>query len=488
MKKSFFRTVVLCILLVLSLTLQVSAFEPYENYTYTSDGKLKNEPQAYIIQSVLDGKALGSTALSGPSDVCQGPDGWIYIADTGNNRIVVLDEQFRFVRQIGSFMNESISDTFSNPQGIFVSAENVLYVADTDNERIVALTVEGELEKVYPKPEIPIEDENFNYKPIRVCVDSAGRLFVVSRNMNKGMIQMDKDGEFISFFGAVEVERNFFDLIWREILTQEQLDNSTASVPTEYAACDIDEDGFVFGTVSATGKQTTGQIFIRRLNPSGTDVLKRNGAFPPRGDIVTSLNSQGISVTSRLNDISTGSNGMYSVLDTLRGRVFVYDQEGYLLYVFGSLGENMGAMMSPKALQWLSDGRFLVVDSQLNALLVYAPTDYAQLIHGATVAQYNREYTQAQEKWQEVLDYSAYSELAYIGMGKALYRQEQYKDSMYYFKLGNDRTLYSKAFGKYTAQIAEELFLPTAYILVAGGVVYAVWKIRKRWFERDTED
>lgn len=481
MKKRFFRAITWCIVLASCLTLQVSAFAPYENYIYTSDGELKNEPQAYIIASVVDSTSMGTTALSGPSDVCQGPDGWIYIADTGNNRIVVLDGAFQFVRQIAVFGDEG--DTFNSPQGLFVSEENVLYVADTDNERIVALSVEGELIKIYPKPEIPIEDENFNYKPIRVCVDSAGRLFVVSRNMNKGMIQLDKDGVFISFYGAVEVERNFFDLVWRKILTQEQLDNSTASVPTEYASCDIDEKGFVFGTVSATGTQTSGEIFIRRLNPSGTDVLKRNGAFPPMGDIVTSLNSKGVSVTSRLNDISTGSNGMYSVLDTLRGRVFVYDQEGYLLYVFGSLGKNMGSMMAPKALQWLDDGRFVVADSQLGALLVYTPTEYAELIHSATVAQYNREYVLAQEKWQEVLDYSAYSELAYIGMGKALYRQERYQESMYYFKLGNDRTLYSKAFGKYSTEVVEALFLPAIYVLAAGGVVYVLLRLRRRWLD-----
>lgn len=482
MKKRFFRAVAWCVVFAACLAPQVSAFVPYDNYIYNSDGDLKNEPQAYVVSTVLDGAAMAADTLSGPSDVCQGPDGRIYVADTGNNRVVILDKDFQLVDQIRTF---GTGDGFSNPQGIFVSEENVLYVADTDNERILSFSQTGELLKIYPKPEIPIEDDNFNYKPIRVCVDSAGRLFVVSRNMNKGMIQMDKEGNFISFFGAVEVEKNVFDLVWKKILTQEQLDNSTASVPTEYAACDIDAKGFVFGTVSATGTQTGGEIFIRRLNPSGTDVLKRNGAHPPMGDIVISLNSKGVSMTSRLADISTGENGMYSVLDTLRGRVFVYDQEGYLLYVFGSLGKNMGAMMAPKALEWLSDGRFVVADANLGALLVYEPTHYADLIHTATVAQYNRNYELAQQTWQEVLDYSAYSELAYIGMGKALYRQGEYKKAMEYFHHGNDRTLYSKAFGKYSAEVMEQLFLPAVYVAAGAAVVYGLWRLWKRRRDED---
>lgn len=484
MRKKLVGTIGLCGVLLACFMQPTAAHEPYENYTYKSNGELKNEPQAYTMELMLDGAAMGAGSLSEPSDICEGADGRLYIADTGNNRIVVLDRDFRFVRSIETFQNGETQDEFRSPQGVFVTGENLLYVADTENERIVSLTAEGVLCSVYAKPELPTGEESFSYKPVRVSVDSSGRMFVVSRNMNKGMIELDREGNFTSFFGAVEVEKNFFDLIWSNVLTQEQLDRSAISVPTEYAACDIDSEGFVYGTVSATGRQTSGEIFIRRLNPSGVDVLKRNGPFPPRGDITTTLNSQGVSITSRLNDISVGESGMYSVLDTLRGRVFVYDQEGYLLYVFGSLGKSSGAMMAPRALEWLESGCFAVADGQLNALLIYRATPYAELIYDATIAQYNRQYAAAQEKWQEVLAYSSFSEIAYVGMGKALYRQRQYQESMYYFKLGGNRTLYSKAFGKHSGEIVAAWFLPVVYLLAGAAALYGGWRlyraVRKR--------
>lgn len=475
MKKILVLGLALCCLAVAS-PLSAAAFEPYGNYTYTDTAELKNEPQAYVLDRVLDSKALGTTPLSNPSDVFEAADGRLYVADAGNNRVLVLDREFGLLRVIEGFDNAGTPDGFNAPQGVFVNADNVLFVADTENDRIVALEETGALARVYPKPVIPTE-QDFNYKPIRVCADSSGRLFIVSRNMNKGMIELDKEGNFISFFGAVTVEKNFIDLVWRRLLTQEQLDRSSVMVPTEYSACAIDGEGFVYGTVSATGRQTSGEIFIRRLNPSGIDVLKRNGAFPPRGDVTTTLNSKGIPITSRLTDISVGDHGMYSVLDALRGRVFTYDQDGDLLHVFGSLGNTRGAMLQPRALEWLTDGRVLVADGQLGALLLYRPTEYASLIHTAAVAQYERRYEDAQDAWQQVLNYSSFSQLAYVGMGKALYRQGAYEDSLYYFKLGGDRELYSKAADKNNGAVLDRWFLPAVYVVLLLGAAYAVWRI-----------
>ena len=49
-------------------------------------------------------------------------------------------------------------------------------------------------------------------------------------------------------------------------------------LPTEYTTVDLDERGFLY---VAEGNEA------RRLNPSGTDVLRRNGFFEPIGDVPT---------------------------------------------------------------------------------------------------------------------------------------------------------------------------------------------------------
>ena len=466
------------LIMLISLTGTAAAFEPYQNYTYTHDMRLRYEPQAFIVDKVIDGEYLGVGDLLNPSDVFEAPDGRIYIADTGNNRILVLDDNYNLVKTIESFINDGETDGFNQPQGLFVTPSNYVYIADTENSRIVVLDGGESLIRVLEKPEIPLDQEDFNYKPIRVSVDRAGRLFIVSQNVNKGMIELDADGNFVSFFGAITVPRNFIDLVWRRILTQEQIDRSHIIVPTEYSSCDIDSYGFVYGTVSATGRQSD-NVFIRRLNPRGIDVLRRNWFFAPRGDIHTTLNEQGIPITSRLIDISVGPFGMYSVLDSYRCRVFVYDQDGHMLFVFGAPGNGRGQLSMPRALEWMNDGRIIVADGQLSLLIIYKPTEYADLVMQATIAQYDRRYEDAQDSWQDVLNFSTSLEIAYIGMGKALFRQGDFKESMYYFKLGNDRALYSRAYSRYRSELMAKWFVPAMNIALVSVLALAGFKVKR---------
>lgn len=41
-------------------------------------------------------------------------------------------------------------------------------------------------------------------------------------------------------------------------------------------------------------------------------------------------------------DVYAGENGMFSILDANRGRVFTYDNTGMLLYIFGTYGDMAG--------------------------------------------------------------------------------------------------------------------------------------------------
>lgn len=49
------------------------------------------------------------------------------------------------------------------------------------------------------------------------------------------------------------------------------------------------------------------------------------------------------------------SGGMYSVLDSKRGRVFTYDSQGNLLYIFGGRGDQKGQFNQPCALIYNGD-------------------------------------------------------------------------------------------------------------------------------------
>ena len=95
---------------------------------------------------------------------------------------------------------------------------------------------------------------------------------------------------------------------------------------------DVDDEGFVY----TSNKDTDGLQAVRRLNPKGEDVIRMGAKENLGGDRV--YGSVGnYSGPSQIVDVVYRDHGIYSLLDARRGRIFTYDHEGNLLYIFGGL-------------------------------------------------------------------------------------------------------------------------------------------------------
>jgi hypothetical protein len=60
------------------------------------------------------------------------------------------------------------------------------------------------------------------------------------------------------------------------------------------------------------------------------------------------------------------------------------------------------------------------------------------------------------ETWQKVMDIDGNYDLAYIGIGRSLLRQEKYHEAMKYFELKYDDENYSKAYKQYRKEWVED--------------------------------
>ena len=109
------------------------------------------------------------------------------------------------------------------------------------------------------------------------------------------------------------------------------------------------------------------------------------------------------------------------------------------MYVFGADGAQLGTFRSPTGMSVTPNGDFLVLDSAYNHIVVFKPTQYARLLHEAVGLQDTRNYAEAQAKWNEVLKYTSQSEWAYNNLGRIKLAEGQYKDALFYFKLGSYR-------------------------------------------------
>ena len=467
MSRKYLRFAVVLALL-LGLSLPVAAEAPFYDYTYDEWGDPVGAPRAYDLFQVADAAVIG-TALKGPSDLCVSGDE-IYIADTGNNRIVVLDSGFRRVREWNGTDSPDGRLDFAAPEGVFVAEDGRVLIADTGNGRLVVTDREGRFLDVYGAPVTDILPEDFQYRPIKVAADKAGRLFVVSQSFNMGLLQFDREGRFIQTLGAAKVQVTAFDLLWRLISTKEQQERMQQFVPTEYNNLAVDEDGFVYATTSIYEEyniEAYGLTAVRKLNASGNDILRYS---MPLGELAYTVRGQ-FAGPSRIVDVYAGENGMFSILDANRGRVFTYDNTGMLLYIFGTYGDMGGALKNPRAIDKSGD-LFLVLDGSKNTVTAYSPTAYARSFDRATAYHYQDEYELEAQEWRTILSLNGNSNIAYTGLGKAAFRTGRYEEAMEYFHKAGDRANYSKAFQYRRREIgfmwAVPVFLAVLALLVVG--------------------
>jgi DNA-binding beta-propeller fold protein YncE len=80
--------------------------------------------------------------FSGPTNVAVDRKGMIYVADTGNCRVQILDSTGNFVRAFGAQGDRPGS--FIRPKGIAVDSEGHVYVADAEFNNFQILTAEGQ--------------------------------------------------------------------------------------------------------------------------------------------------------------------------------------------------------------------------------------------------------------------------------------------------------------------------------------------------------
>lgn len=453
---------------------------PYDTYNYDYREYVHFTPAAYIpIGSIggedltYNGEPIGKFVT--PQDLCVGDDGRIYVADTGNNRIVVMDNQMTGVVDIiTTFNNNGTEDSFNQPYGVCVSEKGQIYVADSQNRRVVVLEKNGTLVKIVANPKSESLDDSYVFTPLKVTVDYADRVYVIAQNMFEGIMVFESNGEFASFFGTINVQLSLWDKFWARMATKEERAKQMLYIPTEFTGIDIDPDGFVYATnIDASGVQG-----VRRLNPRGEDVIKKGENGNVGGDLWIDGTTE-YAGPSQFTDVVYRSNGIYSCLDRRRGRIFTYDHEGNLLYIFGGLGTQEGTFTQPVAIEDIG-GRLVVLDMQRAKILIFEVTEYGRLINEAVALRYDGDEAEAVALWERVLELDENNELANTGIGKAYLTAGDYELAMKYLKLGMSRDYYSIAYRRYRNSFLTanaSYFLTGIAILIV--VVLVIKKVRK---------
>lgn len=478
--KKLARILTAVMALLTALTVVAGASAPYATYTYSSTGFVLNSPEAYVPDMVVTSGYMGlETPFDDPRDIFVDPDENVYVVDAKNNRVICCDRYYKYKFEISTFTNgQGVPDSLSDPSGVFVN-NNFIYVCDSNNNRIVMYDREGNFYKIIPQPVSSLFDEGAIYKPVAVAVDAYGRLFVVSSTTYQGIIVMSDNGDFHGFIGAQKVSISAMDILWRRLQTEEQRSYSSAYVSTEFNNITIDKDNFLYVTTSSIGESAQQAAIrsksgtnapVKKLNASGSDVMRRNGFFAPGGEVnVSNSVLSNIRGASKIIDAAVGPEGTWSIIDEKRSKVYTYDKDGNMLFIFGDMGVQTGNIDSIEGIAY-QDSKILLLDKSKDCITVYRRTEYGDLLINALSHQNNRIYDVAIEDWTEILKRNNNYDSAYIGIGKSLYRSGNYTEAMEYYKYAYETTNYSLAFKEVRKEFLSKWLVP----LLVGVVIVVI--------------
>ncbi len=486
MKRSFIFTLSL-------FALCAGLFAKGDTYTYDYWSKIEKSPDVYSVSHVVYADDLKlDVPLKNPGNLyCKGNT--LFVLDTDNNRIIELEytpeRVLKFRRVIDRFYsNGQVLETFNGPKDMFITEDGCYFIADTNNGRVLKL--DKDLNYIFSlvEPDDPTYQKGKEFLPEKVVADVKGRAYVLSKNVNKGFIKYDYDGTFTGFYGASEVVYNALDMLWKRFFsTRAQREQMVSFVPTEYANAYMDHEGFIYAVTKTFNEWdllSDKAKPIRRLNALGGDILVKNAEYLPIGDLQWS-NAAGIKDPSKFADITVLDNEVYLAIDESRGRVFGYNNQGFLIFAFGGKGNIDGHFRLPVAIEHIGKDLF-VLDTMNSSITVFTPTRFGELIYTALEQYSVGQYDESAQTWEEVLKYNGNYDLAYIGLGKSYLRQDRFKEAMDCFELKKSRKNYSKAYMYYRKEWIEANI---GWVLVLAAIVIFVPFIVKKIlaFKRELE-
>ena len=491
MKKTIRKILLSALIVVLSLAVAAPAlaYIPYNTYNYDFYGETVGSPSGYVPESLLLAEDLGITSIHNPNDIYVSDKDEVYLLDLGGDnakgRLCIFDKNFKLIKEFKTLTDiDGSVYKMNNPGGVTVNGD-FIYICDTDNAAVLKVTREGKIVMKYEHPGEDVFDESYTYQPYKIVIGINGAAYVISRGCLDGILEFDVNGKFVRFFGAPRVQLSFTDyanMYWRKIYRAfggEKVDSAFVKfVPIEFENLDIDKNGFIFSTVIANESSIDE---VSKLNFTGANVLSPTTRSTKKISNSLSKNYGDLQIISKNDDnnfvdIVVDDDGFFSILDTKLSKIFEYDAEGNLIFIYGGDGKQVGTLEQASAMTKLGT-KTLVVDQTICGIIVYDLSDYGRALHNAVVEYNNGMYAQAEPYWRDVLRYNANSDIAHVGIGKVYYMNGEYKSAMDEFKLANDRENYSRSYELYRKANIRQHF--TSFVIILAVIIILIIVLRK---------
>lgn len=275
----------------------------------------------------------GDGLFNGPRGIAVDAAGYVYVADTDNNRIQKFTENGAFLANWG--IAGTGDGQFKSPWGMTFDNSGFLYVIELNNARIQKFNSTGSFVSKFGTP--GTGDGQFN-APRWLAVDASGNIYV-SDQMNYRIQKFNSSGVFLTKWGNQGISDGQF--------------NSPQGIAVD----------------------SSGNVYVAESDNCRIQKFNSNGAFLAKWGTPGSGDSQ----FSQLRGMAIDSAGNIYVADFNAARVQKFSSSGTFIAKWGSGGAGDGQFNNPSGIAVDSSGNVYVTEMSNNRVQKFRPKAGAPL-------------------------------------------------------------------------------------------------------------
>jgi sugar lactone lactonase YvrE len=350
--------------------------------------------------------AGGVGKFSYPQDVAVGPDGNLYVADTNNYQIQVLDADGLFLRSWNGNSAEVPNNSSFNPRAVAVSSDGKVYVADTNYyniSRILVFDAQGKFLRSMGQQGSAAGQLN---NPTSIAVDASGNVYVGDNNYR--ITVFDADGAYVRHWGGYGNSDDKFNYIndihivsgnklavlanacIRVFNSDGTLESKTNGIDASKMSVDVAGNYYLRSWGDTVQKYSSSGTLLQEFNLQGkigndayglavkgdkiylTDYSNhRINIIDTSGNFIAARGTRGSSNDASVYGLATDALGNIYLADFDMGEIRKYDANHQLLKKFGTQGSGDGQFSGVRELAIGANQKLYALDQNNNRVQIF---------------------------------------------------------------------------------------------------------------------